>query len=152
MIAMSKPISRIQDADFTAPEASHTLLRVFDYLWPDPPSPTAPTTPTAPHVPERRGAVRHDPAALTLPTGVRVHPGIDVRLVDVSTRGALVEGRTRLSPGMPVRLILANTGAQELPADGVVLRCSLHSILADRVLYRTAVRFYHTLALPDRVA
>src|SRR4051794_11334786 len=136
---MPKRATRIQDSDFTTPEASHGLLRVFDYLWTEPPSSSEIV---APHVPERRSAIRHDPATLTLPARAQVHPGIDVHIVDVSSSGALLESRMRLSPGMPLRLILGDDGSEETAADGLVLRCSLHAILADHVVYRIALRFF----------
>src|SRR5688572_12239475 len=146
---MSKDTPLIQDGDVTTPEAPHERLRVFDYLWPDPPSPTPAS---APYAPERRAAARYNPAALILPGRVRVHPGIDVQLVDVSLRGALIEASTRFSPGTPLRLILLTTDFEEVAADGLVLRCSLHSILADHVLFRIAVRFFTTVPIGDLVA
>jgi hypothetical protein len=70
----------------------------------------------------------------------RVRPGIDARLLDVSTEGALIETACRLLPGR--RLILQLKFASCAVALRVaVLRCTVFHASVDRITYRGALAF-----------
>jgi hypothetical protein len=73
--------------------------------------------------------------------GARVRPGRDVRLVDLSQGGALIEGATRLLPGSIVELqLLVDNVRHELR--GTVVRSVVKALdHAGRVHYRAAVCF-----------
>ena len=71
---------------------------------------------------------------------VRVRPGRDVALIDISAAGALVESAQQLRPGSPVELHLA-TEAQHTVVRGRVLRCSVAGLQATGIRYRGAVGF-----------
>lgn len=137
-----------QNLDVTRLDTLGELLRVFDYLWPAPP-PTV-TTPR-PQV-ERRVERRYWQSALSRLSHARVHPGIDVRLLDLSSSGARFESRTRFSPRMPIRLILGIKEAAEIEGDGLVLRCCVHEISAKHVLYRSAIRFFTPIPISEVIA
>src|SRR5688572_5599027 len=107
---------------------------VFDRLWP----PSQPLdVPPKTHTPNRRSAERYTSVALSLLRRLRLHPGIEVVLVDLPSSGVLVETRVRLPVTLPVRLIIETRTGDELPVDGVVLRSSLHSISPQMVSYRS---------------
>jgi hypothetical protein len=70
----------------------------------------------------------------------RVRPGIDVRLLDVSAGGALIETTSRLLPGR--RLVLQLSFAScAVAIPGSVLRCTVFHASVDRIAYRGAVGF-----------
>jgi hypothetical protein len=71
---------------------------------------------------------------------VRVRPGIDVRLLDVSAEGALIETAYRLLPGRRLDLQLSfATGTVAMR--GSVLRCTVSHASVDRIAYRGALLF-----------
>jgi hypothetical protein len=72
--------------------------------------------------------------------GARVRPGIDVRLLDVSAEGALIETAYQLFPGR--RLVLQLSFATCVVAIGSsVLRCVVSHASADRIAYRGGLVF-----------
>lgn len=87
---------------------------------------------------------RHDPRRSVVAdhgvVAVRVRPGIQARLIDVSARGAQIETAHRLSPGrvVHVQLVFPScvTGLRAR-----VTRSQVAELAADRVAYRCGVRF-----------
>lgn len=139
--------SQLDPADIAA---VRDLLPAFDCLWAADkvPPPEAAAAGRAP-VPERRLERRYAEAALDRLARACVFPGIELRLVNLSSSGALFESRTRFTPDRPIRLVFV-TAEGETAADGIVLRSSLHAIAAQEVCYRSAVRFVTSVAI-DRI-
>ena len=78
-----------------------------------------------------------------------LRPGLPVRLVNISERGALVEARDRMRPGARTELQLAGPGTrQSMP--GRVDRCHIAGL--DPLCYRGAVLFDDRLDLATGVA
>ncbi len=99
---------------------------------------------------ERRRDPRRIAADLTWLRAVRLQPGLEALLVDISPGGALVETTTRLRPGMKTVLRLSTTGS-ELRAPGEFVRAWVTAIPPDRgLVYRGAVRFDPPIDLPER--
>ena len=70
-----------------------------------------------------------------------IRAGRDVRLVDLSRGGALVQAASRLLPGSQVELKLT-AGEWRWSSPGAVCRCRVWLLpLGERVLYRAAVQF-----------
>ena len=70
----------------------------------------------------------------------RIRPGHDVLVIDLSEGGALVETSRRLLPGSTAELLLdALNGRHSTRAS--VVRSSVCALLADLVLFRTALMF-----------
>jgi hypothetical protein len=78
---------------------------------------------------------------------VRVRPGHDVSLLNVSTGGALVETACRLLPGRVIELQLVGTD-RRATVRGRVLRCGVVRVFAGSIWYRSAVEFEQPLAWP----
>lgn len=70
--------------------------------------------------------------------GAVLRPGQAVILVNISSRGALVEARGRLRPGAPTELHLCGHGARAR-VQGRVERC--HVVRLDPVRYHGAIVF-----------
>lgn len=88
---------------------------------------------------ERRRARRVTALAFGLAIPAVMRPGLEVRLVEVSTGGALVESSGPIRPGARTDLALdALHGARRVVAVEV-LRCWVHAI--DPLTFRSAVRF-----------
>ena len=73
--------------------------------------------------------------------GARVRPGYDVRIVDISSGGVLVEGHHRLMPGATVELQLQREGRPVEVVRGQVLRCGVSTLRESAVSYRGAIAF-----------
>jgi hypothetical protein len=79
----------------------------------------------------------------------RVRPGRDVRLIDLSRGGALVQATSQLLPGSEIELQL-NIGEWHWSAGGQVVRSRVWALALDEhVRYRAAVQFARPM---DRVA
>ena len=73
-------------------------------------------------------------------TAVRVRPGIHAHLIDVSAGGAQLETADQLMPGRFVHLqLMLNSGQVSVRAR--VLRNDVRHVAADRIGYRSGVRF-----------
>ena len=98
--------------------------------------------------PDRRRAIRRQRAELSWLWGLRLWPGLDVALVNLSAGGALVETPTRLRPG--ARTVLRLTGvAGSWTVSGSVLRSWVAVIGPEHgVVYRGALVFDKALDLP----
>ena len=100
-------------------------------------------------VPDRRRAIRKQRAELSWLLGLRLQPGLEVALVNLSTGGALVETPTRLRPG--VRAVLRLTDAAgSWTVSGLVSRSWVSALAREHgVVYRGAVVFDEAIDLPD---
>ncbi len=85
-----------------------------------------------------------------LPPTARIRPGRLVVIVDLSCRGALVEGPWRFRPlsRCDMHLLLVGTDVQ---LRARIMRCYVARLdRQEPVRYRTALSFDQTVALPDR--
>ena len=98
--------------------------------------------------PDRRRAIRRKRAELSWLWGLRLWPGLDAALVNLSAGGVLVETPTRLRPG--ARTVLRLTGAAgSWTVSGSVSRSWVAAIGAEHgVVYRSALVFDKPLDLP----
>ncbi len=95
---------------------------------------------------ERRASPRRPASEVTFLKSVRLLAGPDVRLVDVSRGGALLESDTPLPPGTRICLRLVTTDTTLL-IDGRVLRSRVSCLQPGLVRYRSAVAFDEDVAL-----
>jgi hypothetical protein len=68
-------------------------------------------------------------------------------VIDVSSRGALVEGEARLLPGTHLDVHVIARGGRTLVRSRVV-RATVSEVRCDRVVYRTALAFDRPVDLP----
>jgi hypothetical protein len=69
-----------------------------------------------------------------------MRPGMDVRLVNISRHGALVDAASRMHPGRGTELHLSNVASgSRLIVRGRIERCAV--VALDPLLYRGAVAF-----------
>ena len=87
---------------------------------------------------ERRSHPRHDAKRLTLTASLVGGPA--VCLIDISTRGVLLETDTRLLVGQSVAMLFVTVDAQ-LRLRGCVVRSSVAALSHCRITFRTAVSF-----------
>lgn len=102
---------------------------------------------------DRRADPRLSADVLGLDPAARLTAGVQVQVVNLSARGALLEQREWLRPGTRTELRLARTGPGDEPAEqyaaaAVVARCWVHGLSPLR--YRTALVFAGDLAVPAR--
>jgi PilZ domain len=90
--------------------------------------------------PDRRGARRLDAFDQHRIVSACVRPGHRVRLIDVSSGGALIETNHRLLPGTSVELQV-ETGTARASVRGQVLRCAVVRLRPTWVCYRGAIVF-----------
>ena len=98
-------------------------------------------------IPDRRRAIRRQRAELPWLRGLRLRPGLEASLVNLSAGGALVETETRLRPG--ARAVLRLIGvAESRMVPGSVSRSWVASIEPGHgVRYRGALVFDDLLDL-----
>lgn len=89
---------------------------------------------------DRRRERRFQPAADPVWT-VRIRPGHDVAIIDVSPAGALIEGARPLPPGGRIVLRLQRGTDQGATTTARVVRCGVADLRSSAVTYRTALRF-----------
>ena len=94
---------------------------------------------------ERRRARRHHRIDEHGIASVRVRPGHDVTLVDISAGGALIETDRRLLPGTSVEIHFSD-GARSITVRSRVLRCAVARLRASAITYRGAVAFDRELS------
>lgn len=101
------------------------------------------------HIPhdERRGSPRR-PASMVPNLKARLLAGPDVRLVDISRRGLLLETDSRLMPGSAIRIKLVADDANVV-MKGCVIRSSVAVVTGEGIVYRTAISFDEDIALCD---
>ena len=99
---------------------------------------------------ERRRAARLGCRELGWVRSVRISPGCDARLENLSAGGALCRLGTRLLPGRPATLhVTTSTGVVTVP--GVVARASVSDIDATGLTYEVAMRFVESMRWPGDV-
>ena len=96
---------------------------------------------------ERRRSVRL-PASAVPYLSARLVGGPDVRLINISRRGVLVETTTRLLPGSPVGIKFVAADAT-LILRGCVVRSSVAVLNGSALRYHTAVAFNEDIGLCD---
>jgi hypothetical protein len=78
-------------------------------------------------------------------THVRLRPGREVILLDVSAAGALIEAHGRLQPGSIVELQMTRAD-RAVTVRGRVVRAAVSRLYAEDIWYRAAVAFDRRLA------
>ena len=97
---------------------------------------------------ERRKTSRQSPDQTRVADGARLRPGFDVRIIDISPRGVLIEVPSRLHIGARAELALFLTDtAERLDLTGTVRRCHISNL--NPLTYRGALEF--TDAIDDRL-
>ena len=89
---------------------------------------------------DRRSARRLDAFNDHRIVSASVRPGHRVRLIDVSSTGALIETNHRLLPGASVELQV-ESGTGRASVRGQVLRCAVVRLRPTWVCYRGAIAF-----------
>jgi hypothetical protein len=97
--------------------------------------------------PDRRRSPRK-PAAAVPYLKARLVAGPDVRIIDVSRRGILLETETRLLPNSPIAIRFVAADAS-LVLKGCVVRSSIAQLTGVELRYRTAVAFEEDIRLCD---
>lgn len=97
---------------------------------------------------ENRRQSPRRPASAIPNLKARLFAGSDVRLIDVSRRGVLIETDARLLPGSPISIKFVTTDAN-LVLKGSVVRSSVNIVSDKGVVYRTAVSFEEDIKLCD---
>ena len=100
---------------------------------------------------DRRAHLRRSADDLEWLSAVRLtgRTGYDVRLVDLSEGGALIEVNAPLRPGVTLTLEMAGPGLDTaVPLE--VLRCYIANIRGESTVYRGACVFAHLIELPIR--
>lgn len=96
---------------------------------------------------ERRLAGRSDAANLPNETTARIRPGHQVRLIDVSARGVLIESHRRLLPGIMVELLVESARGPSRTRARVV-RVYVSEVLRDALVYRAGLALDATIDWP----
>ena len=99
---------------------------------------------------ERRAHSRRNARDLEWLRLVKLAQGMDVRLVDLSEGGALLEFNSPLKPGTILTLELSGSGLETVvPLE--VLRCYISSLRGNIATYRGACAFSHLIELPEEL-
>lgn len=89
---------------------------------------------------ERRRDERLTPDQTRWAESAKIRPGVDVRVLDIGSRGVLIEASSRLHIGVRVELTLFATDANtRLDLMGIVRRCHVSSL--SPITYRGALEF-----------
>lgn len=89
---------------------------------------------------DRRRAVRRAPGLDEPISRVRIRAGRELRVIDISSAGALVEGDTRLLPGTHTDIHIVTPDGRVLVRSRIV-RAYVSHISRDRLLYHGALAF-----------
>jgi hypothetical protein len=90
---------------------------------------------------ERRAAARSRADELLAPLACRITPGRDVRVLNVSSLGLLVESSGALSPGRTITLHL-HTDTRRVVLNGVIVRSCLTIVDRERgAMFVSAIAF-----------
>ena len=98
--------------------------------------------------PDRRQASRVPPDCTPWPAAALLRPGQDVRVINVSCGGALIESGNRMNPGMRTELQLC--GVMRRIVRGRIARCRVTRL--DPVRYEGAIVFDQSLEWPRDVS
>ena len=96
---------------------------------------------------ERRRDPRLTPETATWNGVALLRPGQEVRVVNISPHGALVESASRLRPGIRAELHLVR-GASRIAVKGRLERCEVSRL--EPLRYRGAIVFEEHVPLPDQ--
>ena len=100
--------------------------------------------PAPKHQGERRREARLAPEQTRWAEAAKLRPGFDVRVVDIGSRGVLIEAPTRLHIGVRVELSLfANETNNRLDLVAIVRRCHISNL--SPLTYRGALEFHQTI-------
>jgi hypothetical protein len=92
------------------------------------------------HDEERRRVERLAPEQTKWSDAARLRPGLDVRVVDIGTRGVLLETTVRLHIGQRMEVVLqASDSTARLDLAGTVRRCHIANL--SPLTYRGALEF-----------
>ena len=104
------------------------------------------SSPPAQHSGERRRDERLAPEQTKWADAARLRPGLDVRVIDIGTRGVLLETSVRLHIGQRMEIALqANDSGERLDLRVTVRRCHIASL--DPLTYRGALEFDTSIEL-----
>lgn len=93
---------------------------------------------------ERRREERLTPDQTRWAEAAKIRPGVDVRVLDIGSRGVLIEASSRLHIGVRVELTLfATDNNTRLELLGTVRRCHVSSL--SPITYRGALEFSETI-------
>jgi len=82
----------------------------------------------------------------------KLRSGSEVRVIDISNGGVLIETASRILPGARVELFLMTTGRRWL-LKGRIVRCRVAAIVPESgVRYRAALAFNEPVAIVDEIA
>jgi hypothetical protein len=96
----------------------------------------------------RRVDPRYPPSAIPAITGMRLSPGEVVSLVNISSSGVLVEGKTRFVPGTRVTVHFEGT-IKPSQIKARVIRCQVSAIgTGGSLQYQSAIAFEGRMDLP----
>jgi hypothetical protein len=96
----------------------------------------------------RRVDPRYPPSAIPAITGMRLSPGEAVSLVNISSSGVLVEGKTRFVPGTRVTVHFEGT-IKPSQIKARVVRCQVSAIgTGGSLQYQSAIAFEGRMDLP----
>lgn len=88
---------------------------------------------------DRRTLPRHEAGAFGVEADALLRPGVQVQVLNISRRGALLEGPAPCRPGSRTELAVGGLDGRRLSASAVVLRCWVACLLPLR--FRCAVAF-----------
>lgn len=101
----------------------------------------------------RRAAPRFNVSGIPDFKGINLAEGPEVKLVNISRYGALIESRERLSTGPGIFLAIT-LGDKVHNIKGRVIHCCIHSRKNREIQYQTAVAFHEDFSIlpagPDK--
>jgi hypothetical protein len=97
---------------------------------------------------ERRRHRRRRPEEWPYAVFGRIRPGHQVRIIDLSVSGALIESARRLSPGGWAELHL-ESGDHRHTTRAAIVRCSVSDVHADAIIFRSALALEHGIPWLD---
>ncbi len=98
---------------------------------------------------ERRASQRSKVEECTWFVAARLRPGRDIKVLDLSNGGALIEASVRLLPGASFVMQLTDIGGEHT-IRGTVLRCYVSALDRDEgVRYRAALEFDQRFRFPE---
>ena len=101
---------------------------------------------------ERRRWPRKKPSECPGPIEARLRSGTEVRIVDISNGGVLVETASQILPGAPVEIFLVAADQRWL-VKGRIVRCQVSAIMPERgVRYRAAMAFNEPVSILDELS
>ena len=101
---------------------------------------------------DRRRWPRRKPSECPWLIEARLRSGTEVRVVDISNGGVLVETASQILPGAPVEIFLVAADQRWL-VKGRIVRCHVSAIMPERgVRYRAALAFDEPVSILDELS